>query len=86
MTKEKQMKYLLLTALLLSAPILAADKPEVIIKRGDAYHLIVPNCEVSEKEKVRYAEVSRLKERAPIKLITDKNKLTCKVESVKKLT
>ena len=80
------MKYLVLTALLLSAPAMAEKKQEVIIKRGDEYHVIVTDCSVNHKEKVRYAKVSKLKERAPIKLITDKNKLTCEVEEIRKLT
>lgn len=82
--RRKRMKYLVIVALLLSAPTMA--KEEVIIKKGEEYHVITTNCQVNRKEVVRFAKVSRLKERAPIELITNKNKLTCEVKEVRKLT
>ena len=81
-TGEKVMKYLAFAiALLLMSPGLSADT-EVLIKRGNSYHIVITDCQVGTVEKVRAAKI---KAREPIELVTADRKVVCKIKKVQKL-
>ena len=74
------MKYLVLIMVLMST--WAHADTEVVVKRGGSYHVVTTDCQVKNVKKAR---VARIKERAPIELVTDTDKVTCTITKVEKL-
>jgi hypothetical protein len=74
------MKYIVLAMILMST--WAHADTEVVVKRGGIYHVVTTDCQVANVKKAR---VARIKERAPIELITDKHRVTCTITKVEKL-
>lgn len=75
------MRYILLVAMLVVSTWASATT-EVIVKRGGTYHLVTTNCQVKDVKKAR---IARIKERAPIELITEDSKVTCTITKVQKV-